>query len=30
MLLFGEPISAAEAYHYGLINKVVKAEQLDE
>lgn len=28
MLLYGEPISAAEAYQYGLVNKVVEKEQL--
>lgn len=29
MLLFGEPISAEEAFKYGLINKVVPTEKLD-
>ncbi|VVD01208.1 unnamed protein product [Leptidea sinapis] len=29
MLLTGEPISAREAYEYGLVTKVVSAEQLD-
>ncbi|VVD01213.1 unnamed protein product [Leptidea sinapis] len=28
-LLLGEPISAREAYEYGLVTKVVSAEQLD-
>jgi enoyl-CoA hydratase/carnithine racemase len=27
MLLFGEPISAQEAFQYGLVNKVLKDEQ---
>lgn len=27
MLLFGESISAQEAYQYGLVNKVLKDEQ---
>lgn len=30
MLLFGEPISAQEAFTYGLINKVVPNDKLDE
>ena len=30
MLLTGEPISAQEALHYGLVNKVVPAERLEE
>ncbi len=30
MLLFGESITAGQALQYGLTNKVVKAEQLDE
>lgn len=30
MLLFGEPISAQEALTYGLINKVVPNDKLDE
>ena len=30
MLLFGESITAGQALQYGLINKVVKPEQLDE
>lgn len=30
MLLFGEPISATEAFQYGLINKVVGNDKLDE
>lgn len=29
MLLFGQPISANEAFQYGLINKVVKNDNLD-
>ena len=30
MLLFGQSITAAEAYQYGLINKVVSNDKLDE
>ena len=30
MLLFGEPISAQEAFQYGLVNKVVPNDKLDE
>jgi len=30
MLLTGEPISAQEALHYGLVNKVVPGERLEE
>ena len=30
MLLFGQPITAGQALKYGLINKIVKAEHLDE
>ena len=30
MLLFGEPITAQEALQYGLINKVVANDKLDE
>ncbi len=30
MLLTGEPISAQEALHYGLVNKVVPRERLEE
>lgn len=29
MLLFGEPISAQEAFQYGLINKVVANDKLE-
>jgi enoyl-CoA hydratase/carnithine racemase len=30
MLLFGEPISAREAYQYGLVNRVVANDKLEE
>jgi enoyl-CoA hydratase/carnithine racemase len=30
MLLLGEPITAQEAYNFGLINKVVKEEELEQ
>lgn len=30
MLLYGESISAQEAYQYGLINRVVAEEKLEE
>ena len=30
MLLFGEPISASEALQYGLVNKVVPNDKLDD
>ena len=30
MLLFGEPISAQEAFQYGLVNKVVHEDKLAE
>lgn len=30
MLFFGEPISANEAYQYGLVNKVVPEDKLEE
>jgi enoyl-CoA hydratase/carnithine racemase len=30
MLLFGEPITAKEAYQYGLVNKVVENGNLDQ
>jgi len=30
MLLFGESITAEEAYKYGLINKVVAGDKLEE
>ena len=30
MLLFGESISAQEAFNYGLVNKVVPNDKLDD
>ena len=30
MLLFGEPITAKEAYQYGMLNKVVENGSLDQ
>lgn len=30
MLLFGQPISAQEAYQYGLVNKVVAEGDLEK
>ena len=30
MLFFGEPISAQEAYQYGLLNRVIPEDKLEE
>ena len=30
MLIFGEPISAKEAYHFGLLNKVVEEDEMEK